>query len=180
MFYALRRLRPKLVKAFPCVCSVGVIMFKSTVRSTAVKLTSLVLPLLLATAAQATSEMRLALGFNSTQVRGETVGSYGLSNIASRDANGEFCLGYADRSPDHVLTLEQDFSQLTIAVDSGGADTTLLIQGPNDGTIRCNDNASRRDRDAEITDTFSQGTYRVWVGSYDMEGRHRYSLTVTE
>ncbi len=156
-------------------------MFKSTIfKSTAFKLAGIALPLLLATAAQAASEMRLALGFTSTQTSGETVGSYSLSNIASRDRNGEFCLGYADRTPDHVLTLEQDFTDLTIAVDSGGEDTTLLIQGPNNNTVRCNDNASRRNRDPEIQDTFAKGTYRLWVGSFEPEGRLRYDLTVTE
>lgn len=156
-------------------------MFKSTIlQSTAFKLTGIALPLLLATAVQASTDMRLALGFTSSQTSGETVGSYSLSNIASRDSNGEFCLGYADHTPDHVLTLEQDFSQLTIAVDSGGEDTTLLIQGPNNNTVRCNDNASRRDRDAEIQDTFVKGTYRLWVGSFESEGRHRYNLTITE
>ncbi|MEL6332352.1 MAG: hypothetical protein AAFQ76_07170 [Cyanobacteria bacterium J06626_26] len=156
-------------------------MFKSTMfKSTAFKLTGLVLPLVLATAAQAASEMRLALGFTTAQASGQTVGSFGLANIASRDSSGEFCLGYADRSPDHVLTLEQAFTQLTIAVDSGGADTTLLIQGPNDSTVRCNDNASRQSRDAQIQDTFAKGTYKVWVGSFEQEGRHRYSLKITE
>lgn len=149
-------------------------------KSTAFKLSGIALPLVLATAAQAAGEMRLALGFNSTQTSGETVGSYGLVNIARRDSSGEFCLGYADRTPDHVLTLEEDFTQLTIAVNSGGADTTLLIQGPNNGTVRCNDNASRQSRDAEIQDTFSKGTYQLWVGSFEPEGRHRYSLTIAE
>lgn len=151
-------------------------MFKSTVF----KLTGIALPLALAAAAQAASDMTLATGFASTQVSGETVGSYGLANIASRDSNGEFCLGYADRDPDYVFTLEQDFSQLTIAVNSGGADTTLLIQGPNDGTVRCNDNASRRSRDARIQDSFSKGTYEMWIGSFDQEGRHRYNVTFSE
>lgn len=159
-------------------------MFKSTtlptsIKSTTFKLVGIALPLVLATAAQAASEMRLALGFSSIQATGQTVGSYGLANIANRDNSGEFCLGYADRAPDHVVTLEQDFSQLTIAVNSG-ADTTLLIQGPNNGTIRCNDNASRQSQDAEITDTFTKGTYQLWVGSFEQEGRYRYSLTITE
>ncbi|MEM1255419.1 MAG: hypothetical protein AAGI69_23525 [Cyanobacteria bacterium P01_H01_bin.21] len=134
----------------------------------------------MATAAQASDEMRLALGFSSTQASGETVGSYGLANIANRDTSGEFCLGYADRAPDHVLTLEEDFTDLTIAVNSGGADTTLLIQGPNNSTIRCNDSASRQNRDAKIQDTFSQGTYKLWVGSFEQEGRHRYTLRISE
>lgn len=154
-------------------------MFKSTTfKSTAFKLTGLALPLILATAAQAATEISLALGFTATQTSGQTVGSYGLSNIASRDGGGEFCLGYADRAPDHVLTLEQDFTSLSIAVDSGGADTTLLIQG--NGTVRCNDNASRQTRDAKVQGAFSEGTYRVWVGSFEPEGRHRYMLKVTE
>ena len=154
--------------------------FKSTAKTTIFKLTGIALPLLIATVAQASSEMQLALGFASTQAGGETVGSYGLSNIASRDSSGEFCLGYGERAPNHVLTLEQDFTQLTIAVDSGGADTTLLIQGPNDTTVRCNDNADRRSRDPKIQDTFAKGTYRLWVGSFEQEGRHRYTLTITE
>lgn len=156
-------------------------MFKSTTfKSTVFKFAGLALPIVLATAAQASDEMRLALGFSSTQASGETVGSYGLANIANRDTNGEFCLGYADRAPDHVLTLEEDFTDLTIAVNSGGADTTLLIQGPNNSTIRCNDSASRQNRDAKIQDTFSQGTYKLWIGSFEPEGRHRYTLRISE
>ena len=151
-------------------------MFKSTLF----KLASLALPLTLAAAAQAANTITLAPGFTSTQTSGETVGSYGLSNIASRDSSGEFCLGYADRSPDHVFTLEEDFSTLTITVNSSGADTTLLIQGPNDGTVRCNDNASRQNRDAQIEDTFTKGTYQMWIGSFEQEGRHRYNLTIAE
>ncbi len=147
-------------------------------KSTILKLTGLVLPLALAAAAQAAGEMKLALGFDSTRLSGETVGSYGLANIASRDSTGEFCLGYADRNPDYIVTLEQDFDQLTIAVDSGGADTTLLVQGA--GTIRCNDNASRQSRDARIQGGFSRGTYEVWVGAFEQEGRHRYNLTIAE
>ncbi|MEM9805155.1 MAG: hypothetical protein AAF959_07730 [Cyanobacteria bacterium P01_D01_bin.56] len=147
-------------------------------KSTIFRLTGVVLPLAFAVAAQAAGEMKLALGFASTQLRGETVGSYGLANIASRDSNGEFCLGYAERNPDYIVTLEQDFDQLTIAVDSGGADTTLLVQGP--GTIRCNDNASRQSHDAKIQGNFPRGTYKVWVGAFDQEGRHRYNLTIAE
>lgn len=167
----------KPILGFSRVCDpLGVTMFKSTV----LKLTGIALPLALAAAAQAATTVTLATGFTSAQVSGETVGSYGLANIASRDRSGEFCLGYADRDPDYVLTLEQDFSQLTIAVNSGGADTTLLIQGPNDGTIRCNDNANGRSRDARIQDSFAKGTYQMWVGSFDQEGRHRYNMTISE
>lgn len=149
-------------------------MFKSTVF----KLTGIALPLALVATAQAANTMTLTTGFTSTQTSGETVGAYGLANIASRDSNGEFCLGYADREPDHVLTLEEDFTELTIAINSGGADTTLLIQ--SDNTVLCNDNASRQSRDAQIQAPFPKGTYQMWVGSFAQEGRHRYNVTISE
>ncbi|NER83233.1 MAG: hypothetical protein F6K42_27510, partial [Leptolyngbya sp. SIO1D8] len=60
-------------------------------------------------------------------------------------------------------------------------DTTLLIQGPNDNTVHCGQDISRRDLDAEITyQGLTAGTYRVWVGAHDQGGRFDYTLTVTE
>ncbi|MEO0759216.1 MAG: hypothetical protein AAFY78_20345 [Cyanobacteria bacterium J06648_16] len=124
-------------------------------------------------------ELSVAVGFAQVRAEGRTAGFYGLSNIVDRDRNGNLCLGYADTTPDHVLRLEQDFDQLTLTIASG-EDTTLLVQGPNDNTVRCNDNADRRNADAQITDSWLAGTYRVWVGSFDQEQRHNYVLTVSE
>ncbi|NER85433.1 MAG: hypothetical protein F6K42_39275 [Leptolyngbya sp. SIO1D8] len=98
----------------------------------------------------------------TVSVDGRTVGSYALSNIADSDVSGNACTGYADTNPDHILTLQSDFPSLTVTVDSG-QDTTLLIQGPNDNTVHCGQDISRRDLDAEITyQGLTAGTYRVW------------------
>lgn len=113
-------------------------------------------------------------------VDGRTVGSYSLANIADSDVNGDVCTGFADTTPDHILTLESDFPSLTVTVDSG-QDTTLLIQGPNDNTVRCGQDISRRNLDATVTGQgWSAGTYRVWVGAHNQGQRFDYTLTVTE
>ena len=101
----------------------------SRLRQAAVALT---LPAALATAAVAqpatTEPVVLATGFTSHQVSGTTIGTYSLANLAARDRNDEYCLGYAHSEPDYVLQLEDSFSDLTIAVNSYGGDTTLAIQ----------------------------------------------------
>lgn len=116
-------------------------------------------------------------------VDGRTAGSYALSNIAGgngQDQDGNLCTGYGDVNPDHILILENDFSSLTLTVDSG-EDTTLLIQGPDDNTIRCGQDISRSNPDAEISDdNWSAGTYRVWVGTHNQGERFGYTLTADE
>jgi hypothetical protein len=116
-------------------------------------------------------------------VDGRTTGSYALSNIAGgngQDKDGNLCTGYGDINPDHILVLENDFSSLTLTVDSG-EDTTLLIQGPDDNTIRCGQDISRSNPDAEISDdNWSAGTYRVWVGTHNQGERFSYTLTAEE
>ena len=125
-------------------------------------------------------EITLSGGFGQTETEGQTAGFYQLANISNRDRANNLCLGFADSTPDHILKLQQDFETLTISVESDGSDTTLLIQGPNDNSLRCNDNASRRSRDAAISDRFQAGNYRVWVGSFDAGEAHNYILSLTE
>jgi hypothetical protein len=113
-------------------------------------------------------------------VDGRTVGSYSLANIASSDINGVLCAGFADTNPDHILTLESDFPSLTITVDSG-QDTTLLVQGPDDNTIRCGQDISRSNMDAQVSGgNWQAGTYRIWVGAHTQGQRFSYTLTVGE
>ncbi|MEB3268979.1 MAG: hypothetical protein VKJ09_10610 [Leptolyngbya sp.] len=113
-------------------------------------------------------------------VDGRTAGSYALSNIATTDKDGNLCVGYGDVNPDHILVLENDFPSLTLTVDSG-EDTTLLIQGPNDNTIRCGQDISRSNPDADISDeNWPAGTYRVWVGTHNQGQRHSYTLSADE
>lgn len=116
----------------------------------------------------------------SATVRGTTAGIFSVSNVAVRDRNGIICTGFADSTPDHVFTLESPVAQLTLQVDSGGNDTTLLVQGPTNDVVRCGEDTSRRNPDARIQDqNWPAGTYRVWVGAHNQGQRYNYSLTVS-
>ena len=116
----------------------------------------------------------------TASVRGFTNGIFALSNVAGRDRRGAVCTGFADSNPDHIMVLQQDFAALTLQVNSGGNDTSLLIQGPNDSTVRCGEDTGRRNPDAQVQDQgWSAGTYRIWVGSHNQGQRYNYSLTVT-
>ncbi|KZL49792.1 MULTISPECIES: hypothetical protein [Cyanophyceae] len=113
-------------------------------------------------------------------VTGNTGGSYSLSNISRRDRDRNACVGFADPQPDHILKLEEDFDRLNIQVNSGGYDTTLLIQGPDDNTIRCGDDTGTN-KDASIDDkNWKSGTYRISVGTFNPGMRRNYTLTVQE
>jgi len=131
--------------------------------------------------AQGANFEALVLSQNSStaSASGFTAGFFAISNIAPRDRHGHVCIGFADTNPDHMLTLEQDFSTLTVQVNSGGNDTTLLIQGPNDNTIRCGEDTSRANPDARLADdNWVAGTYRIWVGAHHQGQRYNYSINV--
>lgn len=112
---------------------------------------------------------------------GYTAGFFALTDIAARDKSGNICTGFADTNPDHLMVLERDFASLSVQVNSGGNDTTLLIQGPNDNTIRCGEDTDRRNPDALVSDTnWPAGTYRIWVGAQSQGSRYNYTLTAQE
>ena len=113
-------------------------------------------------------------------LQGFTGGSYSLSAISNRDRDQKACIGFADPNPDHIMVLEKDSSQLTIQVDSNGNDTTLMIQGPDDTTIRCGDDTGKN-KDASISDrNWKSGTYRIWVGTFNPGVKRDYTLTVEQ
>lgn len=112
----------------------------------------------------------------TASVSGFTNGISALSSIAGRDRNGTICAGFADTAPDHIMVLQQDVATLTLQVNSGGNDTSLLIQGP-DGTVRCGSDTDRRNPDALVQDqNWPTGTYSIWVGSHQQGQRYNYSL----
>ncbi|MEH2049343.1 hypothetical protein [Nostoc sp.] len=124
----------------------------------------------------------LSTNFNSAQgtVQGFTGGSYSLSAISNRDRDQKACIGFADPNPDHIMVLEKDFSQLTIQVDSNNTDTTLLIQGPDQTTIRCGDDTGKS-KDASVSDrNWKSGTYRIWVGTFNPGVKRDYTLKVEQ
>ncbi|MFM7527124.1 MAG: hypothetical protein ACKO63_01295 [Nodosilinea sp.] len=124
-------------------------------------------------------EMVISQAQLQAMASGSTAGLWALTNLARRDRYGNVCTGFADVNPDHTLILQDDFDQLTLQVDSGGNDTTLLVQGPTPEIIRCGEDSDRRNRDAHISDTgWLAGTYQIWVGAHHQGQRHSYSLTV--
>ncbi|WP_026072901.1 hypothetical protein [Nodosilinea nodulosa] len=116
----------------------------------------------------------------TANVSGSTNAIFALSSIAGRDRNGNICTGFADTNPDHIMVLSQDIASLTLRVNSNGNDTSLLVQGPNDDTVRCGEDIDRRNPDALIQDQgWAAGTYRIWVGSHSQGQRYSYSLSVS-
>lgn len=109
---------------------------------------------------------------------GSTGGATSLPAVVSNsDRAGHKCLGFGDPNSDHTLILKRPFSKLTLRVDSGGGDTTLLISGP-DG-IRCADAESRSNKDVRFQDQdWGPGTYQVWVGTIAPNTSRDYRLTV--
>jgi len=127
-------------------------------------------------------KVSLSPGFSqsSGQLTGQTGGSYSLSSIANLDQKGHACIGFADETPDHILVLEKGFPSLKVLVNTGGKDTTLVLRGPNNQTIRCGDDTGPS-KDASITDSnWPAGEYQVWVGSFEPGQKWNYTLTVQE
>jgi len=124
--------------------------------------------------------LTLSRGFQppTAVLRGSTGGSYSLSAIANADRHKNKCLGFATPTPDHIIVLQQNFSKLTIQVNSGGKDTTLLVQGGN--TVRCGDDAGQN-KDASIVDSdWQAGSYRIWVGTVEPGVKSNYTISVQE
>lgn len=127
-------------------------------------------------------KLALSPGFESAKgtITGYTGGSYSLSAISNRDRNRNVCIGYGDPKPDHILVLEKDFSRLKIQVDTGGGDTTIVVQGPDNSLVRCGDDTGKN-KDASVTDnSWKAGTYRVWVGTFKPGEKRNYRLTIQE
>ena len=113
----------------------------------------------------------------TASVGGSTGGSVSIPAITgSTDRSGNKCLGFGDSKPDHLMTLTQVITKLNLKVNSGGRDTTIVIQGP-DGELRCGDDTGSK-KDASFSGTnWSAGTYKIWVGSMLSGDRGNYRLT---
>ncbi|MBW4512520.1 MAG: hypothetical protein KME64_39425 [Scytonematopsis contorta HA4267-MV1] len=125
---------------------------------------------------------KLSPGFTPEKAvfTGFTGGSYSLSAISNRDRNRKACIGFADPKPDHIMVLEKDFAQMRIQVNTGGKDTTILVQGPDDDTIRCGDDTGKN-KDASVEDKrWKAGTYKIWVGTFNPGVKQNYSLSVQQ
>lgn len=113
----------------------------------------------------------------SGMMMGSTGGNTSLPAIVSNsDRQNQKCIGFGAPTPDHTLILKQSFSSLAIRVDSGGADTTLVISGP--GGVRCAD-SGETGKDVRLQQTeWQPGTYQIWVGTATPNVNRDYRLTV--
>lgn len=147
-------------------------------------ITGLTLIPAIAAMAQRPNQDNLILAVDSSQtsavVTGSTGGGYSLAAMINRDRNGNPCMGYGDPEPDHVMILENEFSQLSLKVNSRGSDTTLIIKGPGKNNVRCGFGKNNR-RDALVKDSqWAPGKYEIWVGSVSPNQRSGYRLSIQQ
>ncbi len=125
-------------------------------------------------------EINLSPGFNRTAKNGFTGGTHSFTEQFNRDREGNLCVGYGDITPDYILTIAEDLPQLTLEVDSGGNDTTIVIQDRDRNIIYCGDDFNNSP-DARLNyDNFPAGTYQIWIGSFDPNQRWNYDFIARE
>lgn len=86
------------------------------------------------------------------------------------------CQGWVSATPDHILVLNSGFNFLRVFVESAN-DVTVVVQGPS-GQFYCNDDTFGTN--PALSQAWSAGTYRLWVGSYQQGQVADYVLKVTE
>ncbi len=126
-------------------------------------------------------KLTLSPGFKNSEGSGTgyTSGSFSLSSLANQDIHHNPCIGYGDPKPDYIMVLQKKFPSLTVKVDTGGKDTTLVIKGPND-TYRCGDDTGNN-KDASVVDSnWEAGEYSIWVGSIAPGQTWNYKLYVRQ
>lgn len=125
-------------------------------------------------------EITLIPGFEHRTNNGFTGGTVSFTEKFNRDREGNLCVGYGDITPDYILVVSEDLPQLTLEVDSGGNDTTLVIQDRDRNILYCGDDFNNNP-DARLSyDNFPAGTYQVWIGSFDPNQRWNYNFIARE
>ncbi len=103
--------------------------------------------------------------------RGTSGGAVNAQNL------NQACRGWVASQPDHLFVATTAFSNLRILVNGGAGDTTLVVQKP-DGSYVCNDDAEGRN--PIVSSSFTPGTYKIWVGSYEQGQNTAYTIGFTE
>lgn len=108
-------------------------------------------------------------------VRGMSGGSVAGQQVAGQvETPTGPCSGYFDDKPDHILNLTSKFDYLKLQVQSP-QDTTLIVSGP--GGKWCNDDFEGKN--PGIVGEWSQGTYQIWIGSYQKDIYLPYTINIT-
>ncbi|MGA0199410.1 MAG: hypothetical protein ACO3NK_09865 [Prochlorotrichaceae cyanobacterium] len=123
-------------------------------------------------------KVTLTPGFNPDpfQVSGISGGTTAAATIANRlETETGICWGYVSDLPDYEVVLTDDFNYLNLQVLSA-QDTMLLVQGP--GGTWCSDDVYGWN--PSIAGQWLPGTYKVWVGSAQMDQYSPYDLDFSE
>lgn len=121
-------------------------------------------------------DVRLNPTSPATTVRGISGGPMSATQMMGRSQTETGpCLGFIDEQADHRMELTDNFSSLSLQVQST-ADTTLVIRGP--GGIWCNDNYTL-DFNPGIGGAWLPGTYEIWVGSHRVNRYYPYIIQIT-
>lgn len=93
--------------------------------------------------------------------------------LTDKTATG-FCDGYVNSQPNHLLKIESFFESLRLEVKSI-VDTTLLVKGSSG--VWCSDDSGSAN--PMIEGQWQQGTYKIWVGSYQPNTSNSYQIKIT-
>lgn len=109
---------------------------------------------------------------NPMQLQGTGGGSQAIQSLIGRSESpiGP-CTGYANKAPNHTITLRAFFNSLRVTVESA-EDTALVIQGP--GGTWCNDDT--KGKNPEISGQWLPGKYDIWVTTYAKDKTASYTL----
>jgi hypothetical protein len=111
---------------------------------------------------------------NPLELTGNSGGRFPANRVIARERTPTgLCLGYINALPNHIMTLEVFFDDLSVRVESE-QDTTLIVQGP--GGIWCSDDAEGHN--PAIEGQWLAGTYQIWVGSYVQTQSADYNLLI--
>ena len=120
---------------------------------------------------------QLASGFAPDPIigTGETGGPLQAAEVTeTRSTETGSCIGYIDTTPDHSITLNNNFEYLNVGVESN-SEASLVIFGPN-GEVWCNSG-----HNPSIYGEWEAGNYEVYVGNTANQGvGARYELYITE
>jgi hypothetical protein len=123
-------------------------------------------------------EIWLQRGFapNPLTIDGHTTGTLSARRVFDQQTTPTGpCLGYISNTPDHILTLDTFFDNLSVTVESE-RDTTLIVQGP--GGIWCNDDSDSSN--PRIAGQWLPGSYQIWVGAYHASKQSPYTLRIRD
>ena len=95
--------------------------------------------------------------------------------VKTKETSTGYCYGYVNAQPNHILVLENFFDFLKIEVESNH-DTTIVIEGP--GGVWCNDDSYTTN--PVIEGEWQEGSYKIWIGSYQENSSNSYQIKITE